>query len=132
MEGKSVPSLQCPLCFKSFAKDAIQKHAESCQNDLLDPIFDGDETLPYEEELDNYFVSEGTGSKNTKEELDSIIEAQKGAETQVLRIIRKKSWQMYLSKCEQKWFKRNSSLNICFTAENAVGDGPKREFFQSK
>lgn len=133
--GQQIPCVECPLCFRSFSRNAIEEHASNCKVSIMQGDFveveSGDETIEYVgDAIDNNKENSDSNEENFEEDLQALITAQKASEVQLLRIIRRKCWDMYIDKCKKKWFKRNSSISISFTGENGVGDGPRREFFE--
>jgi hypothetical protein len=65
-----------------------------------------------------------------QEKLDEIISNQKPATSQVIRVIRKRAWEFYTIKCNNKWFRQTANISAYFTGEEGAGDGVNKEFFE--
>ena len=123
------PKVECPICYQKFERDIIESHAGSCKLPV-DVNSDEESQFSDVEEPDN--ETEQIDKEPMSDRVEAIIETQKLAPVQLFRVIRHKCWQKYIDHVEKKWFKINSTLEVTFIGENAVGDGPRREFFQGK
>lgn len=120
--------VECPICYRGFQKSDIEVHASTCQVSITMPVTDDEEdtTIAYDECI----FSDENDSVSENNAIDILIEEQQKGNTQHFRVLRYKAWEVYVKHCNKKWFKRNSLLGVAFIGENAVGAGPRKEFFQ--
>lgn len=122
--------VECPLCFSKFDKECIEAHAATCNVIGITNDSDDDDL----EKTSEYGDQDDTPSEISEREVmktfNELFDSQREAPVQSLRILRHKAFATYIEHCSKKWFKQNATLQVTFIGEFAVGEGPRREFFQ--
>jgi len=133
-QGAADVTVECPICYRKNPKSIIQSHVDGCLTQPINPfeVDDNEESAKQirEEFSNNARTYNSPTQEPFIENLDDLITAQQASEVHIFRVIRNKSWSMYIDRCRHKWFKRNGNIAVSFTGELGVGDGPKREFFE--